>query len=43
MRMALLKLWQLGQKTDFSVRNNLFRLLYDLADQQFCFYSDAIP
>ena len=35
-------LQQLGQKSDFSVRNNLFGQLSEIADQQPCFYLDAI-
>ena len=36
-------LWQFEQKSDFSVGNNLFGELYDITDQQSCFFSDAIP
>ena len=36
-------LWQFEQISDFSVGNNLFDQLSDTADQQSCFYSDAIP
>ena len=43
MRMTLLIFWQLGQKFDFSVPNNLFGQLSDLANQQPCFYLDTIP
>ena len=43
MRMALLIFWQLGQKSDFLVLNNLFGQLSDLANQQPYFYLDTIP
>ena len=43
MRMALVILWKLGLECDFSVRNNLFGQLSDIAEEQSCFYSEAIP
>ena len=45
MRMSLSifdRLWKFEQKSDFSVGNNLFGKLFDITDQQSCFYSDAI-
>ena len=35
-------LWQLGQKSAYSVRDNLFGQFSDTADQQSCSYSDDI-
>ena len=43
MQMDKLMFWQLEQKPDFFVRYNFVGQVSDNANQQSCFYLDAIP